>query len=368
MDLQTLAKNLYGEDYSLWQLGSLRRQLQKKKITEVDITWREEENGFGAWDMIHGIPLSCNTYWHSYACTSCGKKIIDIDRNHKRRANPTLCGHCSKSKTLTEVNRNSNKVKNAEIFADPLLGSIRKEKLRENRIRINQTVMADFIRNLSPERKEQIAIQKKQTWGARPVEEKKEINKTRNGYLYKSEKEIQERVQRGVETKKKNLAKLSSEEIRQKTLERVAKMKATIRSKPKDLRFNHPERRYVKGKQGEVGGVYFQSSYEEAVLQFCCMKMYKIQRGPALEYYNPIGKSISLYFVDFLINDTLLVEIKSNYTWDQNIEINKAKERCAQSYAQEQGLTYLTLILSKEDIKDVNKILENTFNKEFREN
>ena len=78
-------------------------------------------------------------------------------------------------------------------------------------------------------------------------------------------------------------------------------------------------------KKHENTGLYYRGSYEKDFLDFCCERSIRIKNGKRFEYV--INNKKHYYFSDFYYENTnLIVEIKSEWTYNNNLEINLLKE------------------------------------------
>jgi len=81
-------------------------------------------------------------------------------------------------------------------------------------------------------------------------------------------------------------------------------------------------------KTSTYNGILYQGSYELDFLIFCNKNNIIVERGPAIPYN--VNNNTKIYHSDFFIRDkNLIVEIKSTYTYKNNIKINFfKKESC----------------------------------------
>lgn len=99
--------------------------------------------------------------------------------------------------------------------------------------------------------------------------------------------------------------------------------------------------------------LYYRGTYEKDFLDFCYNNKIKIEKGKRFEYL--IDNQKHYYFSDFYIKShNLIVEIKSDWTYNNNLEINKLKEKSVLN----SGYDYLFLI-----DKDYNEFKDKLKNK-----
>lgn len=85
--------------------------------------------------------------------------------------------------------------------------------------------------------------------------------------------------------------------------------------------------------------LYYRGNYEKDFLDFCYNNKIKIEKGKRFEYF--IDNQKHYYFSDYYVKShNLIVEIKSDWTYNNNLEINKLKEKSALN----SGYDYLFLI------------------------
>ena len=101
-------------------------------------------------------------------------------------------------------------------------------------------------------------------------------------------------------------------------------------------------------------GLYYRGSYEKDFLDFCSKNNIKIQNGKRFEYI--INNKKHYYFSDFYYTQAnLIVEIKSDYTYNNDLEINLLKEKSAI----DKGYNYMFIIDKNYDkFKKINKYNE----------
>lgn len=78
----------------------------------------------------------------------------------------------------------------------------------------------------------------------------------------------------------------------------------------------------------EYKDIEYQSTYELNFIKHCeFLGIFNLlERGPKIKYLDLEGKSHT-YYSDYMIKNTdIVIEIKSNFTWDKNIEINIQKK------------------------------------------
>ncbi len=92
-------------------------------------------------------------------------------------------------------------------------------------------------------------------------------------------------------------------------------------------------------KLHENTGLYYRSSYEKHFLDFCFNRNIIVTKGKRIEYF--IENVKHYYFSDFFIKDkNLIVEIKSEWTYQNDIAKNKLKEE----FTQKSGYDFLFVI------------------------
>lgn len=76
----------------------------------------------------------------------------------------------------------------------------------------------------------------------------------------------------------------------------------------------------------EYNGLYYRGTYELDFLLFCESNNINVSNGPSIEYF--IDNCRKIYHSDFLISDrNLIIEIKSDYTYKINLDINLEKKK-----------------------------------------
>lgn len=107
----------------------------------------------------------------------------------------------------------------------------------------------------------------------------------------------------------------------------------------------NPEIHYNQQKTGykikihEQTGLYYQGTYEKHFLDFCFENNIPIKKAKTIKYYFKGVKKV--YFLDFYLeNINLIIEIKSTYTYKQNLSKNLAKQKACL----EQGYNFIFII------------------------
>lgn len=112
-----------------------------------------------------------------------------------------------------------------------------------------------------------------------------------------------------------------------------------------------PNSGWCKIKTKQYNGLDYQGSYELRFLKYIesLGKLELIERGPRIDYIDADGK-IHNYYIDYRIKgEDVVFEIKSNYIWNKNKEVNEIKMR----EAEKKYKYYLIMNNNFEKIKDL---------------
>lgn len=113
--------------------------------------------------------------------------------------------------------------------------------------------------------------------------------------------------------------------------------------------------RGFKMKQYKTFSIYYQGSHEFAFLEEQFAKYGSdlekyVQRPKAIWYFDPTRQQDRLYFPDFIVNDKMLYEIKSGWTWNNNENGSELEQRNHAKLDAAKALGYeVHLILDKVD-------------------
>jgi len=152
------------------------------------------------------------------------------------------------------------------------------------------------------------------------------------------------------ETVKKIVAKTKGQKRNQETKEKMSlsAIKAFEEGRRK------PSSGWGRIKIKQYNGLDYQSSYELKFLKFVedLNKFNIIERGPRISYFDTLGKEHN-YYIDYRIKGTDVVfEIKSDYLWNKNKDINEIKMKEAKK------LYNYNLVINN-NFKNIKKIFEN---------
>ena len=134
--------------------------------------------------------------------------------------------------------------------------------------------------------------------------------------------------------KKSNLIKygveyiMQNEKIKEKSKETSLKKYGVEHIMQSEFYFLKYQTERFLLKIHEITGLQYQGSYEKNFLDFCCENNIEIKKGKRFEYL--INNKKHYYFSDFYYEyDNLIVEIKSDYTYNNDLDINLLKEKSA---------------------------------------
>jgi len=313
---------------------------KKNNITESDVI--ESKEFIGLWDIKSNQPLSKTKTLTNFLCKNCGKNVKIIYKIWEKLKHKDLCGTCAKSENLIKLNKNQIREINKERWnKDTENGKLLREIAKENRIYYNKNIQNNVIKSFSKEKKLEIKNKKNITWISRSIEERDKINLTRNPRLYMTQEQILDFNLRVSENGKKNY--LIHSQYKKQWWDSLSQ----------EERNNHILNIWKNSKlkrNHEKHDVYYQGEYEKKFLDLCYEKKLIVERGPNIEYYDPIKNTLRMYMCDFIVNG-YLIEIKSEWWWKYHYKINKLKQIAAQNYAIENGYKAYVLYILK-DIKE----------------
>lgn len=160
-------------------IGVLNSILKKRKITCKDVIMRNDYI-VGLWDNKNNKPMGRDRVKVTIICKICGNKhnVNFRQWNNKKEENKFICASCSRSKTLSKLNKTIIRNKNLDFWSSPESKKLR-EQYSKARSEYNKTILRD--KNLNKKRAQKRKIKKKKqiTWYKRPLEERIEITNKR---------------------------------------------------------------------------------------------------------------------------------------------------------------------------------------------
>jgi hypothetical protein len=172
------------------------------------------------------------------------------------------------------------------------------------------------------------------------------IEKNGNPFTWESSKQKIKEKQGWLIMAKKRIGFKHSEKTRKKmSISAVVAFKEGRRN---------PSSGWGKIKIRQYKGIDYQSSYELKFLKYLesINKLDIIERGPSINYFDKENKE-HIYYIDYRIKNTSIVfEIKSDYLWNKNKEINELKKD------ESQKIFDYHLIINN-NFKTIEKIFEN---------
>lgn len=312
-----------------------------------DIFFKNSEY-IGLWDKNLDIPVVVEKSFVKCTCINCNSVFISPYNNWNKKKQKDLCPSCSRSQNLSRLNRSVIKQKVIEYWSSDRSNEFRNilsKKFTES----NKTIFREKILNFSENKKILIKNKKIKTWMNRSESERNEINQKKNVYLKLTEEEKIKQRKKYSEWASKNHEYLS-----EACKQRWRKMS---KEKKDEILSNLFVSSHLK-KKHDVLDIYYQGGYEKEFLDKCIVLNIDVKRGPNIDYFDTASNKIRTYMIDFVIRD-YLIEIKSNYYWNKNLETNLCKKEAAENYASEFNYKdYKVFILDQINLEEELKKLQ----------
>jgi len=332
--------------------GRLKKLLATLDLNNLVLNYQGD--GFiitGIYNIKENKPLFPTKSDVIYTCLETGLKYCVKYKIwiKKKLENRFISPSVSRSNNLSKLNK--TKIRDANINSYKTEKGIkRKEQYRKQRIFFNKNIMPEIMKTFSDEKKQNIAIKKKNTFYKKSEEERFIINKKRNMWLYMDDEQKEIMRARISTTLLLNSEKMSI----------YMKDKWNNYSYDKKIELlDNRNHGFIKKMHPDID-IYYQGSLEKNFIDSCLKEGLTPKRGPNIEYYDPIENKIKIYMIDYEINN-FLVEIKSLWWWVEHERINILKKDAAETYVVDNGYkAYILYIIDqKKDKKggfDLDKI------------